>query len=227
MVKALSEFRWDEGLRGIETALRLNPASALVHFWHARVLKALGRNEESFSAAFRAVELDPLSTLFHYYCAQFCLSIGQPERALEHAGHALEIDPNSAMSRLALGEAHSLLGRHDEGIAWIEKALSVVPGTFVAEGYLAWAYVRGGRRADAERFRADLDEKSRRQYMPPGALALVAAALGDVQSAFRLVEEGIRLRDPNLNTLIRSPYFQQLQSDPRYPGLLRSMNLQP
>jgi hypothetical protein len=61
--------------------------------------------------------------------------------------------------------------------------------------------------------------------MPPGTLALAAAALGDLQAAFRLVEEGIRLRDPNINYLIRSPYFQQLQSDPRYS--LRSMNLQP
>jgi hypothetical protein len=85
--------------------------------------------------------------------------------------------------------------------------------------------MRAGRRSDAERYLAELLEKKRPQYMPPGTLTLVAAALGDVESAFQLAEEGVRERDPNLTLVIRSPYFQPLQSDPRFAGLLRQMNL--
>ena len=53
----------------------------------------------------------------------------------------------------------------------------------------------------------------------------MAAALGDVESAFQLAEEGVRERDPNLSFLIRCAYFQPLHSDSRYPGILRRMNL--
>jgi eukaryotic-like serine/threonine-protein kinase len=226
LLKAIVEFQWEEGLRGVATALRLNPASARSRFWHARVLDFLGRHEESYAEANRAVELDPLSTLFRYYCAQHCLFTGQAERALEHARQTLEIDPNYAIAQLALGEAYSLAGRHAEGIALLEKAQGVLPGAFLPEGFLAWAYVRAGRRADAERFRAALEEKRARQYVPPTTLALVAAALGDLESVFRWMEEGIRDRDPNFGYHNRSPYFNAIKSDPRYHDMFRRMNLQ-
>ena len=224
-VKAAGDFQWQEGLRAIDTALGMNPASARIHFWRADVLQCLGRSEEALAAALRAVELDPLSTLYRYFCAMDWLIVGQPERAAEHARSTLEIDPNYPLGQLALGEAYSLLGRYEEGIALMETAVQTVSGYFTPAGFLACGYIRAGRRSDAERYLAELLEEKRRRYMPPGTLALVAVAVGDVESAFQLAEEGVRERDPNLSMAIRSPYFRPLQSDPRYAGLLRDMNL--
>jgi len=224
-VRAMSEFQWEEGLRGLHTALKLNPGSARAHFWHSAVLESMGRSEEGSVAAYRAVELDPVSALYRFYCAQYCLNKGQAERALKHVRHSLEINPNFSLGLLALGEVYSLLGRHEEAIAQLEKGQSFGWVSYMPNGCLAWAYVRAGRRAEAERFRAELVELGKRQYMPPATLGFVAAALGDVESAIRLAEESVRERDPNLTLRIRTRYFESLQSHPRYQGLLRSVNL--
>jgi eukaryotic-like serine/threonine-protein kinase len=224
-VAAVGGFEWEEGLRGLDTALRMNPASALAQFWRAHVLWSLGKPEEALAAANRAADLDPFVALFSSYCALYSLMMARPERALKYAVHALEVHADYPIGMLALGEAYSLLGRHEEGIRWGEKTRPCVPPGYFYIGFLGLAYVRAGRRADAERLRTELEEKSRHEYISPATLAFMAATLGDLDSLVRLIEEAIAGRDPNIAFAIRSPYFRVLHADPRYGDLLRRMNL--
>lgn len=224
-VKAMSEYKWEEGLRGLDHALRLSPGSAHSHFWRANLQFYLGRTEEAYTQICRAVELDPLSVLYANYCAIFCLCMGQPERALGQIRHAVDLHPDLVAFDLLLGEAYSQLGRHEEAIAQLKKCENTLIGPSIAKGYSAWICVRAGRRAEAERYLAWFEETRRKEYFHPGHIALATAALGDVESTFRWLEEGIRERDPNVVNKILSPYFQLLHSDPRYQDILRRMNL--
>lgn len=222
---AVSEFRWEDGLLGLDAALRVNPTSARALFWRADVLHCMGRTEEAYADACRAAELDPLFTLYRRYCAYYCLLMAQPERAVEHMHQILEIDPNYVVGAYLLGEAYSLLGRHEEGIALLEKEQRDGPGAFLPLGFLAWAYVRGGRRAQAERFLAKLREAARSRYIPPGTIAMAALAVDDVETALLAMEDAVCERDPNLSFGIRTRYFHMLRSDARYYEILQRMNL--
>ena len=104
----------------------------------------------------------------------------------------------SHWSRRVRGEECSVLGRHEEGIDLIEKTQPILPKGNFCVGFLTLAYQRAGRRDDAERMRADLEEAARHQFIPSATLALVAAALGDSGSAFARIEESIPERDPNI-----------------------------
>jgi eukaryotic-like serine/threonine-protein kinase len=224
-VEALSEYRWQEALQRFATALRLNPASARTHFWRSTALYCTGRTEESLAEAQRAVELDPLSPLFREVIATICMWSGQLDQAAEHLRHALDINPNYPDAIAELGEAYCRMGQYEEGIALFEKARQLLSGEYYPLGFLSWAYVHVGRRTDAERFLAELEEKRRRQYVPAGTIAFVALALDDVDAAFRLADKAIHERDPGLPYLIRAPEFRALRGDPRYQDLLRRMNL--
>jgi len=79
---------------------------------------------------------------------------------------------------------------------------------------------------DAERFLTELEEKRRRQYASPTAIAMAAAALGDRERALAWTERAVVELDPNLQYMIRKPYFELLRPDPRYQDLLRRMNLE-
>jgi tetratricopeptide (TPR) repeat protein len=212
-------------MHGLDAAVRLNPASARAFFWRADVLHCIGRTQEAYADACRAAELDPLFPLFRRYCAYYCLLMGQVERAVEHVHHLLEIDPNYIVGAYLLGEAYSLLGRHEEGIALLEKEQRDGPGAFLPVGFLAWAYVRGGRRADAERFLTKLRDTARSRYVPPATIAMAALALGDAETALLAMEDGVRERDPNLSFGIGTHYFHMLRSDARYHDILERMNL--
>ncbi len=222
---ALCDFQWDDALRQLDGALQLNPACAQAHFWRSHVLFASGSGDEALAAVGRAEELDPLRALFHSYRATYSLLLDRPEQALEHARRSLEVDENYPAGTLVMGEALSLLGSHDEGARLMDKASSGLPAGYFYSSLRAWVYVRSGRKDDAERLRASLIETGKREYIPAGTNAFVAAALGDRESAMTFAERAVRERDPNLPLWIRSRYFQLLRSDPRFGELLSSVNL--
>ncbi len=224
-VKAMGGYQWEEGLRNLDAAVRMNPQSARPYFWRGVVLHCTGRGEEALADFSRAVELDPLFTLYRVYVAYECLWLGQPGGAAEHAQQTLEIDPNYPPALLTLGEAYSQMGQHDEGIALAERGVRFAAPALMTTAFLAFSYVRAGRRSDAERFRTKLEETRRTRYLPTGTLAFVAAALQDVESAFRYGEEAVAACDPAFSYMIRTPHAQALKSDPRYRDLLHRMNL--
>ncbi len=225
-VRAMGSYQWEEGLRELDVALRMNPQSARPHFWRGVVLHCMGRVQEALADFCRAVELDPLFTLYRVYVAYERLWLGQLDSAAEHVRQTLEIDPNYPPALLTLGEAYSQMGRHEEGIALAERgARAAISPALMTTAFLAFAYVRAGRRSDAERFRATLEETRRTRYLPTGTLAFVAAALNDVESAFRYAEEAVAAYDPAFSYMIRTPHAQALESDPRFLDILRRMNL--
>jgi tetratricopeptide (TPR) repeat protein len=124
-----------------------------------------------------------------------------------------------------LGEAHSNLGRLDEGIALLEKARLMSPHCGAWLGYLGLAYVRAGRRADAERFLTELEQESKRQYVSGFAPAICALALGDTERALDWLEIAAEDRDGWLGFLPGNPHFEALRSQSRFVEIMKGVNL--
>ena len=222
-VAALSEHKWTEAMDRFDVALRLNPASARTHFWRSQVQLPMGRIQESWESAQHAVELDPLFVLYRQISVERFLLRGDYERAADHALQILEIDPKYPMAIGILGQAYSRMGRHDEGIALLEKGSQTTE--YYQMGFLSWAYVAAGRRADAESFLARLEEKRRRSYVPAATLAFATLGLGDKEGTWKWLDRAVEERDPNLIYTVASPDFEPLRADPRYQSLMRRMNL--
>ncbi len=118
---AWSEYKWAEAVSRMDTAVRLNPSSARAYLWRSQVLMPLGRSQESLESALRAVELDPLFVLYRQIGAERLLFRGEYERAVEQALQMLELDPGFAAAHCIQGEAYSRMGRHEEGVALLER----------------------------------------------------------------------------------------------------------
>ena len=224
-VAAASEYKWAEAMERCDLALRLNPASARTHFWRSQILRGMGRAQESWTSMQRAVELDPLFVLYRLIMAQHCLFRGEYEAAADHALQILEIDPKYSFATFALAQSYSRRGRHSEAIELFEKAVRETPVEFYTVGYLSWAYVAAGRRADAERFVAGLEEKRRRQYAHATTIAYAMLGLGDLAGAWKWMDQAVEDIDPNLIAVIAEKDLDLLRPDPRYQGLTRRMNL--
>ena len=84
-----------------------------------------------------------------------------------------------------------------------------------------------GRRAEALNLLSELEERSKRSYVPSYDVAIVYVGLGDNEGAFAWLEKAYEERCSRLIWLKAEPLFEPLRSDPRFGDLLRRIGLPP
>jgi len=89
----------------------------------------------------------------------------------------------------------------------------------------AWIYARERDDDNALAVLNKLSQLAGGRDLPSLSQALVYAQLGDLDMAFKLLDEGISKRDSNLVYLLCEPGFKPLRSDHRFDEVLRRMNL--
>jgi hypothetical protein len=88
-----------------------------------------------------------------------------------------------------------------------------------AQQYLAYAYVKAGRRAEAERL-AIANEGF------PFRAAIIHAALGDKEGAFDALERMAVSEPQRLGLTLMFPELTELRGDPRYESLRKKLRLE-
>ena len=126
--------------------------------------------------------------------AESLLAADEPQEALDSAVRAVELDPDHLRALRAQGTALVMLGRADEALAPLGRAVAVAPGDPLAGVWHAVALLAAGRpeeEAVAEYARATaLDAKSAR-HLAMTATRLNARGLTD--RALWVYEHGVRL----------------------------------
>jgi tetratricopeptide (TPR) repeat protein len=221
-LKVSYERDYAEGERELQRALALNPSYATAHQRYSILLLEQGRLAEAAQEIARAHELDPLSAVINYNMGRVRYLQRNYEEAARYCRKALETDPSLTQPLITLALIAQQQTRYDEAIAQLEQLKTATTGT----GYpavleaLGCAYAAAGRRTEAERVIAELQELARENDGILFSLALVHAAQGDNDRALQLLEE----RAPHWQTppfpLLFDPRFDNLRADPRYQEFL-------
>jgi TolB-like protein/Tfp pilus assembly protein PilF len=182
---------WREAGPYFQRALDINPRSPLARIYYGLYLAMDGREEEAVAQTMLACQMDPLSPFIHGL-ASLALSILTRFDAAERVAYrALELQPEYPFGLLAHSNALGLLGRHEEALDAIERAISIVVSRapiFVSA--LGYAYARVGRLDDATRLLRELEDRSSRgEYVPAQVLAPIHAGLGHVQAMCRTLSK--------------------------------------
>lgn len=231
-VLKFNNFDWTGAERDLKRALELDSNSPEANSAYFQFLAGLGRTDEALRYAIRAQELDPTVTPGNLALAY--LLARQFDEAIEVYRKEIEKNPENAHMRILLGEAYVAKGMAEEGVAEMQKgvaldpSLAKTPERWDRYPMLAYAYAVAGRRAEALKI---LDAQRRlakqRDDVSPYNFAIIYTGLGDKDQAFEWLEKCIEQRTPLVYRLKVRPMFDPLRSDPRYPELLRRMNLEP
>jgi hypothetical protein len=89
---------------------------------------------------------------------------------------------------------------------------------------LAYAYAIVGRKLEAQKIRAQLEELSTQRYVMPYWIATIHAALDEKDEALRWLECAYRERSAWIVFLKVQPWLDNLVPDPRFQNLLRRLN---
>src|SRR5258707_2544836 len=198
-----------------------NANYAIAHSWNGENLAAMGRFPEAISEAKLAQENDPLSMSINTNAGWTLFLAGRHGEAMEALKKIIEIDPSFPRALFRLGSAYENRGMYGEAIAELQKAVQLSAGDPYYEGALGHAYAVSGNVSAARRMLDLLKSRSRRQYIPAYAIALIYAGLGEKDNAFLWLGKAYDDRSTSLAYLKVDPVLNSLRSDPRFVGLVQ------
>lgn len=224
-IKTFFDWDWDGADREFAAALKLEPNYAMTHWWSASSLLVRGRLPESDRALQLALKAEPWSAIisggaaFHYYFRR------DYEQGLVQARRSLELDPAFGPSFAFQGWCLLQLGRFDEAVELWRRSAELMQQLSLVRAMLGVTYARSGRDVDARQILLELIEQSRSAWVAPYHVALLCAALGEIDDAFEWLERAYEGHNPWLPFIQVDPCADPLRHDPRLQRLAARVGL--
>ncbi len=212
-----------KSIREHQRAIELSPNYAGAHHWLTGPLKALGRLDEAIAESRRSTELDPLSAVNMVDLAQAYLFARRFKEADATLKRALEIDPGFAYAHWTYGILLQVSGDLEGARAQYAtaRARENDPQAIALRGQLGAIM---GRREEAVKALAALEELGQQRYVEAYYRALLHLSLGQKEEALSSLEQSYAERDGDNIAFIKvDPLLDSLHGDPRFEALAQKV----
>jgi TolB-like protein/DNA-binding winged helix-turn-helix (wHTH) protein/tetratricopeptide (TPR) repeat protein len=215
------DWQWPAAERALRRATELDPSSAIAHVVLGHTLSQMRRHEEARLHLERARHLDPLYALTHALSSHIEFQAGDLDAALRHARNAIAIDPEFWIGYMHQGQAMLQLGLIEDALTAFMQASRFSAGNSKALSHRGYALAVAGRPDEARQVLQTLLALAEDRYVPPYAIALVHAGLGEADEAFEWLEKAHAVRDVHLIFLPVDPKWARYREDARFVTLLQ------
>jgi len=224
LVKWWADWDWAAAESGFKRSIELDPNNANFRALYADFLSTQERFPDAIAQAQRAQELDPISVYVSSVVVKVYFNARQYDRAFEAYRRMSELEPDSPRGRRDFGRIQLQRGQYAEAIDALAQAVArKAEPDFISE--LAHAYAVAGRRDEARRTLAQLQDVAKQRYVPLFYIAKVYAGLGDKTQSLDLLNQAFQQRSDQLTGLRVEPAFDPLRADPRFIDLMRRVGL--
>ncbi len=221
-----NNWNWAEAEKNFKRAIELNNGYATAHHWYAILLMTQGKHEMALDEIKRAKEIEPRSFPINKDIGELLYYARRYDEAIAQLRATIESEPNNDAVRDAHFWIRNTFEAKNDLEAAVKEMLAMKPlPTGTAD--LQQAYAQGGKAAywqkklDINSHRADVDS-------PTGHMRMIwsLAAVGDIEQAMTLLENSLsKDHSDGLMYLKVDPRFDNLRNHPRFPELLKRMNL--
>ena len=221
----LNDWDWAGAEREFKLGLQLDPKNATGHHWFAELLLFLGRTEEAFKEINLAVDLDPISQgilkdkgIFQYY-------VGQYDEAMKTALTTLDLDPGFTPVHRLISLVYTGKGMFEEAIRENQRWGELTGNKIKTDVSLAHILASAGKKDEAKKIIEDAGIEKILSSNDYRGVALVYAALDDIDEAFEWLEKSYQKHEESLCSIGIDPKFDSLRDDPRFTSLMKKIGL--
>jgi DNA-binding winged helix-turn-helix (wHTH) protein/TolB-like protein/Flp pilus assembly protein TadD len=219
-VNWLMDWDWKAAETAFRLAIRLDGSNATAYRTLGHALSQSGRHVEAAAAMRRTRELEPLESISYALSAQVAFQAREYRAAVDYARHAVLIDSELWIGYAELGLAYEQVGENDLALAALTDAMRFSGGNSKAVAQRGYILAKVGRTNEAREVLSKLERDARQRYVPPYAMALVNAGLGQREAVFEWLNRAYAARDVHLIYLPVDAKWDAYRADPRFIALL-------
>lgn len=188
------DWDWPGAEKEFRRSLELNPNLPEAHLGYADYLASIGRFDESIQQARFAFALDPLSVHARFQAIAHPFLVSRKyEETLEECRKIRELPPDFTEPFHDEAFAYARLGRFREATQAAANAVRANNNPLeIAKA--AQAYAESGNKEEARTLLQGLLAAAQQQFVCGYNVATVYAALGETDTAFHWLEEGVKQR---------------------------------
>jgi tetratricopeptide (TPR) repeat protein len=164
----------------------------------------------------------------HAMSSQVAFQARDNAAAVKHARQAILIDSTLWIGYMQLAQAYGQTGETDLALEALGDAARFSGGenskTLSLRGYVLATTSRTSEAREALRM---LEGMSRERYLPPYAIALVYAGLGEREAVFQWLDKAYDARDVHLIFLPVDAKWDPFRADPRFEALIARCGFAP
>ena len=215
------ELHLEPAITEYERAITLKPNYATAHQWLGLGHSSLGHFDQAIAHLNRALDLDPLSLIINADLSWAYLTARRFDEAEAQAHKTIKMDPRFFRAHYYLGAVLQLKGNIAGAIPEFQKSFDL-NGDPYSLAMLGQAYARNGKKDEAQKVLAQLNEEAKSRYVAPYALAVLYAGLGEKEHALDELERAYQRGDTNRLFIMKvDPFLDELRDQPRFQALLQ------
>ncbi len=216
------EFEWTDAERSFRRAIELNPGLIFSYTsFTFSTLQPLGRPAEAEALLREAERIDPYGPEVQLALGRVLLNGRKLPEAIDVLQRLRDVDSSRPFVELLLGRALALAGRLEESLPLLERRRErLLDPSSGVHPWAAFAYVKLGRRAEAELLAQQNDHLPHRRV-------LINAALGNRGRMFHGMEEMADREPQRLGQALASPELDPYRQEERFKNLKRRLRLEP
>jgi len=214
------EWNWPRAEAALRRSIALDPQYAMGHMSLGHVLSQMGRHREAEPLMRRARELEPLYAMAQALSSQTAFQARDYAGAVEYATQAISLDPEFWIGHMMRAQAYEQLGQYERAVEETAIAARFSGQNSKALSLRGYVLAKVGRGDEAREVLNALRTATQQRYVPPYALALIHAGLGETDAAFEWLDRAFAAHDVHLMFLTVDPKWDPYRTDPRFTALL-------
>lgn len=217
-------YDWQGAEAKFKRAIELSPSYATAYQWYGERLLLQQRWDEALKAFWMAELLDPLSAIIKGQLGRLMIYRRRYQQAADYFSRLTVESPSFWLNYYGLATAHLELGKTQDALSAIERAVELSGGTSFARAVAAAIRAEAGDPAPAIAMIEELTAPGA-ERLPPTMIANLAVAAGDRERALSELERGLITGDPSLPFINTDPIFDPVRDEPRFREILRTIGL--
>ena len=219
-VNWMLEWDWNAAEIHFRKAISLDSGYGFGHLILGHVLSQSSRHVDAEPCMRRSREMDPLDAMTHAMSSQVAFQARDYAAAVEHARRTILIGPEFWIGYMQLGQAYEQMDRTELALEALTDAAQLSGGNSKPIALRGYVLAKTGRTGQAQEILKRLEALACERYVPPCAMALVCAGLGDRKTMFEWLEKGYAARDVHMIFLPVDPKWDAYRTDRQFEDVL-------